>query len=199
MTRSSATWWRCLLIRHRPCRRIDQLAADVEDLRAGSRRTDRWSMPSHSSRSIHALQAHGAGPTAQAVRARRPPDLRASAIVRLSLTPPPIYDRARRMVLRHDGRIVTVVALGRVGARLVPISGRACVCKLDGVSGPRPAHGNRLSLCRARPRASRSGHQPARAGRPLDRSMLREAIRQADLQFVHQADSQRLADAPRTG
>ncbi len=35
----------------------------------------------------------------------------------------------------------------------------------------------------------------AEAGRALDRSMLKEAIRQTDLQFAHQADSQRLADA----
>jgi len=34
----------------------------------------------------------------------------------------------------------------------------------------------------------------ARAGRALDRSMLKEAIRQADLQFVHEANSQQLAD-----
>ena len=34
----------------------------------------------------------------------------------------------------------------------------------------------------------------ATTGRPLDRSMLKDAIRQADLRFVHHADSQRLAD-----
>jgi hypothetical protein len=34
----------------------------------------------------------------------------------------------------------------------------------------------------------------ASSGRALDRSMLKEAIRQSDLRLVHHADSQRLAD-----
>jgi len=174
---------------------IDQLAADVEDLRA-------WK-PAHGPL-VDAVaqltvdtrvQTHGTGPMAQAgehdvrdIYAR----LDRSAVTHAmpsDLRPRAAHGASSRRTDRHAVRwdewepVLCRYLAARAFASWMAYQGRGLRTVVASLYVA-------LDLVQAE-----AGTRAARAGRALDRSMLREAIRQADLQFVHQADSQRLADA----
>jgi len=174
---------------------IDQIAADVEDLRgwkpAHGPLLDAVAQLTVDTR----LQARGTGPTAQAcehdvrqiyarldrsaVAHATPSDLRPRAPHGAS---PPQTDRH---VVRWDEwePVLCRYLATRAFASWMAYQGRGLRTVVASLYVA-------LDLVQAEAATRAAG-----AGHALDRPMLREAIRQAELQFVHQADSQRLADA----
>jgi len=174
---------------------IDQLAADVEDLRAWKPAhgplVDAVSQLTVNARSL----AHGRTPMAQAgehdvrdIYARLDRSAVAHAMPS-DLQPRAPHGASPRQTDRHVVRwdewepVLCRYLAARAFASWMAYQGRGLRTAIASLYVA-------LDLVKAEAdtRAARAGHAP-------DRPMLREAIRQADLQFVHLADSQRLADA----